>query len=179
MSAMTNFATGEINLSFEILWNWRKDNVSDSFWWRLIYLSTEHKIEMSLVAAESNWNPVYAHSKGIIPLWQGRINDHHFIIAEIPYFCLETKFVFNILIKFFLYNLRPMFCPTTNHYCCSTRWYWSMTVSAFFEISMKWPLIIFIFCNDCRMWGFGQCETTSNEKCSLIRWWNRVSKITP
>ena len=142
----------------------------------MIYFIKEHKWEISLITAESNWNRVYARTNNIIN-WQGWINDSVITIAEIPYFCLNhTKFVFNILIWFFVHNLRANICPTTNHYCCSTRCNWSKTASASFEISIMRPCIIFIFCNNCNRY---ESIVTSNEKRSLIRRWNSVRSITP
>ena len=146
---------------------------------------SDHEIEirwLTLIAAEPNWNRVNARSNDIIN-WQGWINDSVITIAEIPYFCLNhTKFVFNILINIliiymiFVHNLRANICPTTNHYCCCTRCYWSKTASASFEISITRPCIIFIFCND---WRRSRSIVTSNEKRSLIRGWNSVRSITP
>ena len=129
-----------------------------------------------IIAAEPRGDLIQANSKHIFVVWQGWINDPAVIIGKIPYFGLDhTKFVFNILIKIIVDNLRAIRCDTTNHNCCSTICYWSMMRSASFEISMKWPVIVFIFCNDWRIWG---SMATSNEKRSLIRGCNRVLYLT-
>ena len=131
----------------------------------------------NIIAAVPSWNQVYSHSIRILAAFQGWINDSAFTIVEIPYFGLDaTKFVFNILINFFAHNLRAIRCGTTNNYCCSSGDYWYMKCSASFEISMKWPVITFIFGND---WWMRGSIVTSNEKRSLIRGWNRVMRITP
>ena len=101
-----------------------------------------------LIVAVPTWNQIHGYSVAIVASRQGWINGSRIIIVEIPYFCLNhTKFVFNILIDVFVNNLRAVICVTTNHNCCSSIWYGSMTVSPSFEISMKWPVIILIFGN--------------------------------
>ena len=147
--------------------------------WGLIYLRAENKREISVVTAEPTWNQIDGYSIAIVSVWQVWINGSGITIADIPYFCLsQTKFVINIWIKFFVQNLRFTIYCTTNHNYCSTICNWSMGTSASFEISMKWPFIVFIFCND---WWTRRSTRgfTSNEKRSLIRGWNRVMRITP
>ena len=132
---------------------------------------------LSHIAAIPSWNQIHGYSIGIIVLCQGRTNDSAIIIAQIPCFCFNhTKLVFNIFINIFVNNLRAIICPTTNHNCCSTICYWSMKRLASFEISMKWPLIVFIFGNDWKRWG---SIVTSNEKGCMIGRCNRVTIITP
>ena len=106
----------------------------------------------------------------VSPLWKS----HNSVSTRLNFFL-------NILIKFFDHNLQAIkWCITTNHNCCRTRWYWSMTISASFEISIKRPLIIFIFCNDWRrLQGEWVSKATSNKKGSLIGGRNRVFCIKP
>ena len=123
----------------------------------------KHNWEILFIAAVPIWNQIYGYSVPIVVVWQGWINGSRITILKIPYFSFDlTKFVLNIFIYFSIDNLRAIICPTTNlngcittnHNCCSTICYWSMTHSGCFEISIKWPFIIFIFCNDWRPWGF-------------------------
>ena len=80
--------------------------------------------------------------------------------------------------KGFRHNLRVIIRFTTNHHRFTTICYWSMSPSAFFEIPIKWPVIIFIFSNDGHWWIWGSI-VTSNEKGCLFGRCNRVSNITP
>ena len=141
-------------------------------------MRTEHKSKILCIAAITTWDKIQANSMGKVEVWQGWINGSHITIVKIPYFGLNnTKFIFYILMKFIVDYLRAIICVTTNHNRCCTICYWSMSRSASFEISMKWPVIIFIFGNDWRLWV--SIHITSNEKRCLICGCNRVMRILP